>query len=112
MLTLSACHSCNRLHICHRSELLLQHRTIKVVVPGIQENRFDYTGCTGGTMARLTGLQICTRIGYPNASQAAPAPYFPLTGPAHINVELVKHDQSITSYRFLHKIQYDKVSTN
>jgi hypothetical protein len=61
--------------------------------------------CTGGLTQRYLGLQICSKVGYPNASEQESLAYFPLTGPSHLSMELTKLDPAITSYRFLHKVE-------
>ena len=93
-----------------RSEILLQHRKTKAPVSGVIENREEISQCTRGTTQRYLGLQLCSQISYPNASETEYGPFFPLTGPATLNVELVKIDPAITSYRFLHKIDVTEVS--
>jgi hypothetical protein len=65
--------------------------------------------CTGGLTQRYLGLQICSKVGYPNASEQDNLAYFPLTGPSYLSVELTKLDPAITSYRFLHKLENTEV---
>ena len=81
------------------------HRRLKTSLAGIRENRFEASSCSRGLTQRLLGLQLCADVSYPNASEAEIGPHFPLTGPAHLSVELVKFDPSITSYRFLHRLE-------
>ena len=66
--------------------------------------------CTAGSTQRYLGLQICSKMGYPNASEQENLVYFPLTGPSHLSIELTKLDPSITSYRFLHKLENTEVT--
>lgn len=69
----------------------------------------DTLDCTRGLSHRYLGLQLCSQVAYPNASENAFVPHFPLTGPSIFSLELVKTDQSIRSYRFLHKIENKEV---
>ena len=79
-----------------------------IPLTGIND-RVDYLSCTRGDMLRFLGLKICTKVSYPNGSSTPNVGYFPLTGPADLHVSLVKIDQSITSYRFLHQIENEEV---
>ncbi|XP_057368025.1 uncharacterized protein LOC130689027 [Daphnia carinata] len=94
--------------IAFKSELTITHRKLKSSLPGIEENRVEMSDCTRGLTQRYLGLQVCSQIAYPNASDVEFVPYFPLTGPSHLSIELVKTDPAITSYRFLHKVENEE----
>ncbi|KAK3089687.1 hypothetical protein FSP39_005602 [Pinctada imbricata] len=55
--------------------------------------------CSGYTMGRVTGLELCGKLSYVNASELPNAPYFPLTGPVNLVLEVEKRDTH-TGYRF------------
>uniref|UniRef100_A0A8C7DU97 Apolipoprotein B n=1 Tax=Naja naja TaxID=35670 RepID=A0A8C7DU97_NAJNA len=54
------------------------------VIPSSMENRVTKNLCS----PFFTGLKLCTRIEYSNASSTDAAPYFPLTGETRFDVEL------------------------
>jgi len=96
-----------------RSETQLIHSypDSKVIpLSGISE-RVEYSSCTRGDMLRFLGLKICAEVSYANGSTTPNAGYFPLTGPADFHINLVKVDQSVTSYRFLHQIENEEVGS-
>ena len=88
----------------------MHHRKLQTTLPGITENRVDMSDCIRGLSQRYLGLQLCSQIAYPNASEVFAAPHFPLTGPSLFSMELVKADPTITSYRFLHRIENQEVN--
>ena len=68
----------------------------------ITENRQTVKMCTGDMASRITGLELCGELQYPNASTTANGPYFPFTGPTSFSVTLYKRD-TLTSYKLLAK---------
>ena len=58
----------------------------------ITENRKSHQLCTGSKLAKITGLELCGVMEFPNASMKADAPYFPLTGPVSVEVAMFKRD--------------------
>ncbi|XP_050403910.2 uncharacterized protein LOC126819756 [Patella vulgata] len=68
----------------------------------VTDNRKVATVCTGSRMAKVTGLELCGEISFPNASMKADAPYFPFTGPVGVSLTLHKRDSHI-GYRLLAK---------
>ncbi|KAJ8321426.1 hypothetical protein KUTeg_001023 [Tegillarca granosa] len=64
----------------------------------ITENRKTKTVCTGDKMAKITGLELCGEVQFPNASLKADAPYFPFTGPVSLALDMYKRDTH-TSYQ-------------
>jgi len=56
--------------------------------------------CTGETLAKVTGLEMCGEIRLPNAAMVKTAPYFPLTGPVNMRLAILKRDPKLTSYDF------------
>ena len=68
----------------------------------ITDNRRDVKMCTGKFVSKVTGLELCGELSYPNASTTETGPYFPFTGPVSLSVALFKRD-SHTSYKLLAK---------
>ncbi|OWF55153.1 Apolipophorin [Mizuhopecten yessoensis] len=65
----------------------------------ITANKQSHRLCTGDIVGTCIGLQLCGEIEYPNASLQTEAPYFPLTGPMHMKVQLLKKD-TMSGYKF------------
>lgn len=65
----------------------------------ITENRQEHTACTGDKMAKLTGLEICGEVTFPNASLVENAPYFPMTGPVKAAITLYKRDKTMKGFK-------------
>ncbi|KAJ8316557.1 hypothetical protein KUTeg_005894 [Tegillarca granosa] len=59
----------------------------------ITENRKTKTVCTGDKMAKITGLELCGEVQFPNASLKADAPYF------HLLVQASHQTQTFTRLR-------------
>ena len=68
----------------------------------ITDNRKEFQECTGSTVAKVTGLELCADLQFPNASMQSSGPYFPLTGPSSVSVMLHKRD-SLTGYKLMAK---------
>ena len=81
----------------------------KVITLNGIADREDYSSCTKGNMFRFLGLKICAKASYPNATSTPNVGHFPLTGKSDFHVNLVKVDQNVTSYRFLHHIENEEV---
>ena len=81
-----------------------------VALGGI-EDREEFASCTRGDVLHFLGVQICADVSYPNGSSTDNVGHFPLTGPSNINVNVLKVDQSITTYRFLHQIDNEEVKS-
>ncbi|MPC93099.1 hypothetical protein E2C01_088219 [Portunus trituberculatus] len=45
------------------------------------------------------GAKLCWNVQYPNASRVPESPFFPLTGPAQLQVALHKTDPTLTTYQ-------------
>ena len=69
----------------------------------ITKNRQTKKVCSGDKLSKITGLELCAEIQYPNASLKADAPYFPLTGPISAGITLHKRDTH-TSYNLEYKL--------
>ena len=82
-----------------RSSFFTVHRDLEREQNMITENRQEHRSCSGDKIARITGLEICGELQYPNASLVANAPYFPLTGPVKAGITLLKRD-SLSGYKF------------
>jgi hypothetical protein len=65
----------------------------------ITENRQTYNACTGNKLAKITGIELCSELSYPNASLVENAPYFPLTGPIKAGLSLYKRDKEMKGYK-------------
>ena len=55
--------------------------------------------------SKMIGYGICTSVRIPFAFREYEAPYFPLSGPAHYGVKLVRGDEKLTTYQFLVKME-------
>jgi len=51
--------------------------------------------------SQLIGYGLCTSVRLPVAFRNYEAPYFPLSGPAHVAVSLVRGDEKLTTFQFL-----------
>ena len=58
----------------------------------ITDNRHENTVCSGEKLKKVTGLEFCADIFYPNVGEREGAPSFPLTGPAGVSVAMYKRD--------------------
>eukprot|EP00794_Sanderia_malayensis_P007911 gene7911-8766_t len=63
------------------------------------ERRISPDFCLNSKM--ILGLGVCTSMAVPVAFRDYEAPYFPLSGPAHFGMRLVKADPKLTTYQFL-----------
>lgn len=68
----------------------------------VTNNRKEFELCSGKSLARITGLELCGQLQFPNASMQTAGPYYPLTGPSLISLVLHKRD-SHTGYKLLAK---------
>ncbi|XP_071162849.1 uncharacterized protein [Mytilus edulis] len=73
----------------------------------ITANRQTKKVCSGDKLAKITGLELCAELQYPNASLIADAPYFPMTGPVSAGLTLLKRDTH-ASYNMEYKFVKDK----
>lgn len=55
--------------------------------------------------SKLIGYGLCTSLRVPFAFREYEAPYFPLSGPAHFGVRLIRGDEKLTTYQFLMKME-------
>jgi hypothetical protein len=60
-------------------------------------NRQTKKVCSGDNLSKITGMELCAELQYPNASLKADAPYFPMTGPVSAGISLHKRDIDIKS---------------
>ena len=51
--------------------------------------------------SKMVGYGLCTSVRVPFAFREYESPYFPLSGPAHFGVKLVRGDEKLTTYQFL-----------
>jgi hypothetical protein len=61
----------------------------------VEDNRQTLSYCSSQKVVTYTGLELCAEIEYPNASNKADAPYFPLTGPVSAGVYLYNRDTHV-----------------
>ena len=76
----------------------------------ITENKRSHTVCSGDKLAKISGLELCGEVSYPNASLVENAPYFPLTGPVSASVILYKRD-TLTGYKLEARSTHVRAST-
>lgn len=50
--------------------------------------------------SKMIGYGLCTSLRLPFAYREYEAPYFPLSGPAHFGVNLIRGDEKLTTYQF------------
>ena len=50
--------------------------------------------------SKMIGYGLCTSLRVPFAYREYEAPYFPLSGPAHFGVNLIRGDEKLTTYQF------------
>ena len=82
-----------------RSSFFTVHQDKELEQKMITQNRQAMALCSGENVARITGLELCGELQFPNASLFDEAPYFPLTGPVSMTVSLNKRD-TFTGYKF------------
>ena len=56
------------------------------------------------TKSVILGFGVCTSLRIPVAYRDYEAPYYPLSGPSHFGMKLVKADAKLTTYEFLAKL--------
>ena len=86
----------------HSSEFSIVHNKVEKKQEMITENRQSLKLCTGEAASRLTGLELCGELQFPNASIKESGPYFPFTGPSRMSLTLHKRDTH-TGYKLLAK---------
>lgn len=64
---------------------------------GVTSDRMELVGCSG--YQDKLGAKLCWNVQYPNASRVPESPFFPLTGPAQLQVALHKTDPTLTTYQ-------------
>jgi len=84
----------------NRSEFFTVHREKEHAQKMITEDRRKHEICSGSTVAKMTGLEICGEVSFTNASLVENAPYFPITGPMNAGITIYKRDASMTGYKF------------
>jgi len=55
--------------------------------------------------SKIIGYGLCTSLRVPLAFREYEAPYYPLSGPSHFGVKLVRGDEKLTTYQFLMKME-------
>lgn len=69
----------------------------------ITDNRQVQKLCSGANIARITGMELCAEMQFPNASMKSDSPYFPFTGPVSAEISLNKRDTH-TGYKLESKL--------
>lgn len=64
------------------------------------QKKMETEACTGSTMEKMLGIQICGKAEFPVSSQTYGAPMYPFSGNAELSLVLKKTDASLTSYNF------------
>jgi hypothetical protein len=64
------------------------------------------------TKSVVLGFGLCTSLRVPVAYRDYEAPYYPLSGPSHFGMKLVKADAKLTTYEFLAKLSKRGDTTN
>lgn len=91
------------------SQLFVLHRDQLVESRGIEDTVENYTMCSTDFMSSLTGMKSCMQLTYVNSSLHPTAPYFPLTGPFRIHIDITKND-TFNVYELIFRHQ-KKIST-
>ncbi|KAK8390621.1 hypothetical protein O3P69_010366 [Scylla paramamosain] len=86
------------------SSLVLIHGSAEAAVQhsresldGVTSDRMELTGCSA--YQDKLGAKLCWNVQYPNASRVPESPFFPLTGPAQLQLALHKTDPTLTTYQ-------------
>lgn len=74
------------------TKFFVLHREAEREQKMIHGNRKEKKVCSGERLAKLTGMEICGSLSFSNASMEEHAPYFPLTGPLSLGIDLHKRD--------------------
>ncbi len=81
-----------------QSKFFISHRNADREQRMIVADRTELNKCTGNYFERVTGLELCSTLSYPDLYPQQGAPWFPLNGPVSASVILTKKDS------------YDKIS--
>ena len=85
-----------------RTKFFIVHDNQESEQAMITDNRKEFEVCSGALGAKISGVELCGQLHFPNASMLTRGPYFPLTGPSAISIALHKRD-SHTGYKLLAK---------
>ena len=75
---------------------------------GVTSDRMELVGCSD--YQEKLGTKLCWNVQYPNASMVPESPFFPLTGPAQLQVALHKTDSTLTTYQIRYTWERRSVS--
>ena len=82
-----------RMEIFHfQSKFFISHRNVDREQRMILEDRLNINKCTGATFEKVTGLELCGTLSYPDLYPRQGAPWFPLNGPVSAAIILNKKD--------------------
>ncbi|XP_070194611.1 uncharacterized protein [Littorina saxatilis] len=85
-----------------RTKFFILHNKAESEQKMITGNRKEFEICTGSIGSKISGLELCGQLQFPNASMLSAGPYFPLTGPSSVSLVLHKRD-SHSGYKVLAK---------
>lgn len=83
-----------------KSKIFLVNSMSEVEHRNEPQKKMETEACTGSTMEKMLGIQICGKAEFPVSSQTYGAPMYPFSGNAELSLVLKKTDASLTSYNF------------
>ena len=75
-----------------QSKFFISHRNVDREQRMILQDRLNINKCTGATFEKVTGLELCGTLSYPDLYPRQGAPWFPLNGPVSAAIILNKKD--------------------
>ena len=75
-----------------QSKFFISHRNVDREQRMILEDRLNINKCTGATFEKVTGLELCGTLSYPDLYPRQGVPWFPLNGPVSAAIILNKKD--------------------
>ncbi|CAN8003935.1 unnamed protein product [Ixodes hexagonus] len=83
-----------------KSKIFLVNSMSEVEHRNEPEKKMEAEACTGSTIEKMLGIQICGKAEFPVSTQTYGAPMYPMSGNAELSIILKKTDPSLTSYNF------------
>eukprot|EP00106_Octopus_bimaculoides_P004762 XP_014772204.1 PREDICTED: uncharacterized protein LOC106870588 [Octopus bimaculoides] len=75
-----------------KSDFFIVHRKTEEKQKMIQKNSVNKSRCTSAAFGKITGLEVCMQVQYSNASMEKQSPFFPLTGPVVLKLDVSNKD--------------------
>ncbi|CAI9743195.1 apolipophorins-like [Octopus vulgaris] len=75
-----------------KSDFFIVHRKTEEKQKMIQKNSMNKSKCTSAAFGKITGLEVCMQVQYSNASTEKQSPFFPLTGPMVLKLDVSNKD--------------------